>query len=131
MAMSDVTKKYVHLAIIFSVVSFLLFVGPAGYFIVSAFLCADLVVEKVALTATIAVVLILTAFCAINKWLFRSKVWLVVLVLYFLLNNFLTMILVFAITQILDELIVSPLARHFRHKAGINKEMDKRLTTGG
>ena len=127
MATSDVTKKYVRLAIIFTIISILLFIGPACYFVISGFLTATLVVQKVALTATVALALILTAFCAINKWLFRSKVWIIVLVLYFVLDHFLVMILVFAITQILDELIISPLARHFRHAAGINHQMDKRM----
>jgi hypothetical protein len=127
MAKSKTTKKYARLAIIFSVLSVLLLLGPTAFYVISGLMAAPLVIQKVALVSTVAVSLLLTMLCAINKWVFRSKIWLIVLALFFVIDNFLVMILIFGITQIADELIVSPLARFFRSKASINREIDKRL----
>ena len=127
MAKSDVTKKYSRLGLIFTILSFLLLVGPTLYYVILGFMSATVVVEKVALTATVAMSIMLTFICAVNKIVFRSKIWLLVLALFFVLDNFLVMILIFGITQCVDEIIVSPLAKYFRHKASINREIDKRL----
>lgn len=127
MTKSKTTKKYARLAIIFSVLSVLLLLGPTAFYVISGLMVAPLVIQKVALVSTVAVSLLLTMLCAINKWVFRSKIWLIVLALFFVIDQFLVMILIFGITQIADELIVSPLARFFRSKASINREIDKRL----
>lgn len=127
MAKSKETKKWSRLAIIFTILSFLLLIGPTTYYVILGFTSATLVIQKAALTATIALSIILTAFCAINKWVFRSKIWLIVLALFFVIDHFLVMILVFGITQITDELIISPLAKYFRNKVSINREIDKRM----
>lgn len=127
MTKSKTTKKYARLAIIFSVLSVLLLLGPTAFYVISGVMVAPLVIQKVALVSTVAISLLLTMLCAINKWVFRSKIWLIVLALFFVIDNFLVMILIFGITQIADELIVSPLARFFRSKASINREIDKRL----
>lgn len=127
MTKSKTTKKYARLAIIFSVLSVLLLLGPTAFYVISGLMVAPLVIQKVALVSTVAISLLLTMLCAINKWVFRSKIWLIVLALFFVIDQFLVMILIFGITQIADELIVSPLARFFRSKASINREIDKRL----
>lgn len=127
MAKSKTTKKYGRLAIAFSILSVLLLLGPVGFYIIAGLATATLTIQKVALVSTVAVSLLLTMFCAINKVVFRSKIWLVVLALFFVIENFLVMIMIFGITQCIDELIVSPLARHYRTKASINAEIDKRM----
>lgn len=127
MAKSKTTKKFATLAIIFTILSFLLLVGPTLFYVIAGLVTATLTVQKVALVSTVAVSFLLTMLCAVNKWVFRSKIWLIVLALFFVIDKFLVMILVFGITQILDELIVSPLARYFRNKTSINREIDKRM----
>lgn len=127
MAKSKTTKKFATLAIIFTVLSFLLLVGPTLFYVIAGLTTATLTIQKVALVSTVAVSLLLTMLCAVNKWVFRSKIWLIVLALFFVIDKFLVMILVFGITQILDELVISPLARYFRNKTSINREIDKRM----
>ena len=126
MAKSKTTKKYQKLALIFSLVSVLLLLGPATFYVLSGIATATLTIQKVALVSTVAMSLLLTFICAVNKVVFRSKVWLIILALFFVVENFLVMIMIFAITQCLDELVFTPLARHFRNKATINAEIDKR-----
>lgn len=128
MAKSNITKKYAYLSIIFTILSFLLLLGPAGFYIIAGLATATLTIQKVAIVSTVAVSLLLTLLCVINKWVFRSKIWLIILALFFVIEDFLLMILIFGTTQIIDELIVTPLARHFRNKASINKEIDRRLS---
>lgn len=127
MAKSKTTKNYTTLAVIFTILSILLLLAPTAYYIVIGFTSATLTIQKVALVGSVAVSLILTALCAINKWVFRSKIWLIIIALFLVIENFIVMIMIFAITQIVDELIISPLAAHFRNKASINREIDKRL----
>lgn len=127
MAKSKTTKKYARLSLIFSILSVLLLLGPVGFYIITGLATATLTIQKVALVSTVAVSLLLTFICAINKVVFRSKIWLIVLGLFFVLEDFLVMILIFAITQCLDELVASPLTRHFRTKTSINAEIDKRM----
>ena len=124
---SKTTKKYAKLAVIFTLLSFLCVFAPALIYVGIGLATATLVVQKFALTATIAMVLVFTMVSAVTKWVFRSKIWLIILALFFVLDKFLVMVFVFAITQIADELIIAPLARHFRNKASINREIDKRL----
>ncbi len=127
MAKSKTTKRYATLALVFTILSALLLLGPTAYYVILGYMGAGVLVEKVALTATIAMSLILTLLCAVNKVVFRSKIWLLVLALFFVIDHFLVMILVFGLTQVIDEIIVSPLARYFRHKTSINREIDKRI----
>lgn len=127
MAKSELTKKYTTLAILFSIFSICLLLGPTAYYVALGFITSTLVIQKVALTSTIFLSLIITLICAVNKWNFKSKIWLIIICLFFCISNFLEMILVFAITQVLDELIVCPIRNHFRTKASINKEIDKRM----
>ena len=126
MAKSKTTKKYARLSLIFSILSVLLLLGPVGFYIITGLATATLTIQKVALVSTVAVSLLLTFICAINKVVFRSKIWLIILGLFFVLEDFLVMILIFAVTQCLDELVSTPLARHYRNKAIINAEIDKR-----
>lgn len=127
MTKSKTTKKYARLTVAFTILSFLLLLGPVGFYIIAGLAAATLTIQKVAIVSTVAVSLLLTMLCAINKWLFRSKIWLIIFALFFVIEDFLAMILIFGITQITDELIVSPLARYFRNKASINREIDRRL----
>jgi len=125
--MNKRTKHFLCAAIILTILSILLTIGPAAFFLVKGFIAADVVVEKVALTMSIFVAVVGSLICLISRTIgFRSRIWIILLALFFVLDEFLLLIMVFAITQILDELVVAPLARHFRSKFSINREIDKR-----
>lgn len=123
---SNRTKKFARLAILFTILSIFCLLGPASYYVITGLLTAELIIEKVALVGVVFMSIVLTGICAINKVAFRSKAWLFVLALFFVVDKFIVMIMIFAITQIFDELVFSPLARYFRNKATINREIDKR-----
>ena len=123
---SKITKKYARLALIFGILSFLCVFAPLLFYVGAGFLAGTAVVEKVVLGCAVFLAIFLSALCAINKWTFRSKIFIIILALYLVIDKFIVMILVFAITQVFDELVISPLARRFRAKASINAEIDKR-----
>lgn len=125
--MTKPTKKAFILAIVFTILSFLLTIGPALYYTVSALITSTLIVQQAALLGTVFIALIGSLICLISKtFTFRSRIWIFLLVLYFCITNFTTMIIIFAATQIVDELIFAPIARHYRNKFTINKQIDKR-----
>ena len=125
--MSSRTKKLTITAAILTVLSFLLSVGPLVIYSVLAFQNAQAsTADKCILLSMLSVGAILSIICIINKYTPRCRIWLVVIGLFLCLDYILGCILVIAITQILDELLVAPMARRMRHKLLINKEIDKR-----
>lgn len=123
---SNVTSKYRKLYWLFLIVSFLLNVGPIAGYVISALVNSDLVVEKIALSMSVFVVLIMTIIAAINKTTLRSRVWVIIIALYFCLDHFITPLLIVGCCQIVDEWFASPITKHFKNKLIINKEIDKR-----
>ena len=107
--------------------SLLFNVAPLATYTIIGLVGANLIVEKIALTCTVFVVLILSIVAWVNKTTIRSKVWVILLGLYFCLDYFITPLLIIAITQILDEWILCPLKAHYRNLYTINREIDKRI----
>lgn len=120
------TKKMKTIALILSIASFFCMFAPMLIYTFAAFIGGAATIHKVALVSSVAITLILTALSLITKWAARCRIWIILLGLYFCLNNFLGIILTFAITQIIDELALSPLSKYYWEKYRINSEMDKR-----
>lgn len=120
------TAKYRKLFWLFTIISLLLNIAPLATYTIIGLVSADLVVEKVALTMTVFVVVILSLIALINKTTMRSRIWVILLGLYACLDYMLTPLLIIAITQILDEWFVNPAAKSFKNKLIINKQIDKR-----
>lgn len=125
--MSDRTIKFKRLYWIFLAFSLLLNVGPLAGYSITALINADLVHEKVALTMTVFIVLILTIVSAVNRITMKSRLWIVLIGIYMCIDYILTPLIIIAVCQILDELVVSPLKKNYKNKLTINKEMDMRL----
>lgn len=124
--MSAITKKFRFWTAVCLILSLLLNVAPLATYIIIGFAEADLVVEKVGLAATIFIVLIMTAIAWINKTTMRSRVWILLLGMYFCLHNFITPLIIVAICQVIDEWFISPLHKYCRERYVINKELDRR-----
>lgn len=123
------TKKFKLAAILLTVLSICLSIGPLVVYSVIAFNSAGATtVDKVTLMSMISIGTILSVVCLINKYTPRCRMWLILIGLYMCLDHFIGVVLVMAITQCVDELIVCPLAKHYRNKYSINKEIDKRIT---
>lgn len=119
-------KKMKLCAVIFTIFSFLLTWTPVLVYTCLAYMsktASD--TGKVCLTMFLSVAVIMSLVCILNKYTLRCKNWLLLIGLWMCLDKILGCILVLAITQCLDELVVSPLAKHFRTKVSINKEISK------
>ena len=125
------TKKYRAIFWSLVVLSILLQVGPLVTYGIIGYVESDLVTEKVALSMTVVIVGVLTVVAFINKVALRSRLWIILIGLYFALDYILVPLLIVACCQIADELIVTPLKKHYKTKLTISKEMDKREATNG
>lgn len=121
------TKTYKRLYILFSVLVCLLNIAPLLGYVIKAYIECDLIREKVTLTMTVFIVAIMTMITLVNKTIYKSRLWILLLGLYFCLDYILTPLIIVAVCQIIDELIATPLKNHYRTKYQINKEIDKRL----
>lgn len=124
--MTSTTKKYRRLAALLLIVSILLNVAPIAAYTIIGFVEADLIVEKVALTTTIFIVVIMTLIAIVNKTTLRSRIWVIMLGLYICLDMFITPLIIIAVCQILDEWFAHPIYKSCRNRYIINKEIDKR-----
>ena len=107
--------------------SLLLNICPLAVYTIQALLQGQLVYQKVALTMTVFIVLIMTVISIVNKITLRSRLWIILIGLYLCLGEILTPLIIIAVCQIADEIIVHPLKGHYKNKLTISKEIDKRL----
>lgn len=127
MATSKRTKNLRVKAWVLTILSVVLSVGPLVLYSVKAFMNSQASTnDKCILLSLISVGVVLSIVCIINKYTPRCRIWLILIGLYLCLDSILGTVLVIAITQVLDELLVGPMARRMRHKLLINKEIDKR-----
>lgn len=125
--MTLTTYRYKWLSITLSLLSFGLYAGPFIIYVLMGLFSDALVVEKVSLVSTIMIVGIMTVVAAANKIVLRSRLWILLIGLYCCLDNIMTPLIIVAVCQVIDELIVSPLAKHCKTKTSINAELDRRL----
>ena len=120
------TKHYFKLMIIFLILSALCLFGPISVFFVRAFVVGD-TVQKMTMGVTFTIALILFVINLVMKSHLRSVIWVLLLGVFAVLDHYLLIIIVFAVSCFLEELIFSPLYRYYKSKVRINKEIDKRI----
>lgn len=125
---SKKTKSEKFKYILCKVASFSLCIMPLLIYIVLGFLDGDIQKgEKVFLGFTCITALILTIVNLLMKYHLRSPMFLLMLGIYYAMNNVLTVFIIISAGVVLDEFIFSPLARKHKQKYIINKEIDDRL----
>lgn len=127
MKLTNITKKYRRLAYLFFILSGLCFFCPFLWFSGIAIMEGVAIHEGFTIAASVLAMGIITVFCTINKIAFKSKIWLIVIMLYFIIDAFIPMLFAVAITQLLDEIIFTPLYRFYNAKYMANKEIDRRI----
>lgn len=124
--MSKETRKYKNLSILFLALSILVLVAPLAYYSIEGFIEGE-TTEKFTLGLTFVIAAILFVINILFKFHIRSTIWVLVLGIYFCLDNILPLIFMVAIGNILDEFLFTPLHKRYKSKASINKEIDKRI----
>lgn len=127
--MTERTQKMVILKWLFGMLSFISVVLPILIPIIQAYFNSEIVMtEKLTLTFTVIVALCLTAVNVFGKLNLRSPFFILLIGLYYVMTTegLIQTLLTITICTILDELIFTPCYKHFKNKAMINKEIDKR-----
>lgn len=125
--MTNITIRYKRLYVIFLILSTLLTLAPVTVYTIKALIESDLVHEKVSLMLTVFIVLILTCVTIVNKQAMRSRLWIMLIGLYICLDYIMGPLIIIAVCQVVDELIVCPAKKGFKEKYSINKQIDRRV----
>ena len=123
--MTEVTKKYKNRAKFLNVLSWALTFVPILVYVVIAFINGG-PTQKLAMGLTVTISAMLVAVNFMMKLNLRSTIWVLILGIYACVKNILPLLLIVAITTIIDEFIISPLAKSYKQKYVINKEIDAR-----
>ena len=126
--MSMTTKKYKRLSILTFLLSAICSLCPILIYVIKAFVDSDVKeVNKYTLGIMCSVALVITLINIVAKLHLRCIPWILLLGIYVCLKDITTLLVIMAITTIIDELILTPLHKSFKNKYAINKEIDKRL----
>lgn len=123
---SQITKKYSNISIALFWISIIITVAPIIIYAIIGFTNGD-IKEKVTLGITLIVAIILTVINLLFKYHIRSILWIMVLGVYFCIDNIMPLLITVAISTIVDEFILQPLHKHYKAKAKINYEIDQRI----
>lgn len=121
------TKRYRLKYWILTIISLLTNVGPLGYYFIKSLIQTPSTYKKVTLCMMVFVVLIMTVIAVINKIAMRSRLWIILIGLYICLEYIMTPLIIIAICQIFDEIIISPWRSNIRTKLIIHKQIDVRI----
>lgn len=126
--MSTMTQKYKRLSIITFLLSSICSLCPIVIYVIKAFVDSDVKeVNKYTLGIMCSVALVVTLINIVAKLHLRCIPWILLLGIYVCLKDITALLVIMAITTIIDELILVPLHKSFKNKYTINKEIDKRL----
>ena len=126
--MSTMTHKYKRLSILTFLLSAICSLCPILIYVLKAFIDNDVQeVNKYTLGIMCSVALVVTLINIVSKLHLRCIPWILLLGIYVCLKDITTLLVIMAITTIIDELILTPLHKSFKNKYTINKEIDKRL----
>lgn len=119
------TKKYKYLKNIFLFLSIYCLTFPLVFYGIQAIIKGTKV-EKFTLGAFCLIALGMVIVNFLMKIKLKSMIWLILLGIYICLENITVLLIMVAVCTILDEILITPLYKHFNNKYKINKEIDKR-----
>jgi len=125
MELNERTKKAKNKYIFFKTLSICLTFLPLVIYVIIAFV-KGVPMEKFTMGCMVTLALIFVALNVIMKYNIRSTVWVLILGIYLCLDNITPLLIIMAVSTILDEFVVSKLAVKYKNQFVINKEIDKR-----
>lgn len=129
MASSRFTKECRFKLWFFRILDWICLAAPLIIYVIIALSSGDAIVaQKVAVVSTTMVALILTAFNVISQKKLRCPIWIILIGLFVAIRDYLMpLIIILAITSILDDLVFTPLISYYKTKLISNKAIDERL----
>jgi len=125
MELNERTKKAKNKYIFFKTLSICLTFLPLVVYVIIAFV-KGVPMEKFTMGCMVTLALIFVALNVIMKYNIRSTIWVLILGIYLCLDNITPLLIIMAVSTILDEFVVSKLAVKYKNQFVINKEIDKR-----
>lgn len=126
--MSKFTKECRFKLWLFRILDWICLALPVIVYIIMALSGGALVAQKVAVVATTMVAIILTVFNIVAQKRLRCPIWIILIGLYIAIQKYLMpLIIILAVTSVLDDLVFTPLISYYRTKLIANKAMDERL----
>lgn len=119
------TKKYKRIYKLLSLLSLLLTLAPIIVYIILGFMHGS-IGQKVTLGICLLMTIILTLINVMFKYKIRSTIWILLIGIYVCMDKITPLLIIIAITTIIDEFILEPLVKSYKSKYTINKEIDKR-----
>ncbi len=87
-----------------------------------------IVAQKVAVVSTTMVALILSIFNVLSQKRLRCPIWIILIGLFVAVRDYLMpLIIILAITSVLDDLVFTPLISYYKTKLVANKAIDERV----
>ncbi len=125
--MTDYTASIQKKAMIFHIISLSLTVLPICVFVFKAFLDGNVSASrKLCMGLLVFFSFFLTIINVLFKYSIRSTIWLLLLGIYICLDNIIPLLIIIAVTTIVDEFVITPLYKKYKGEYKINKEIDKR-----
>lgn len=123
------TEKYKKKYKMYKILSFLITLVPIFIYVILGFQQGT-IGQKITLGMCLLTAIILVIMNLLFKHIPRCGIWVILTGLAYACNSITVLLLILAITTAVDELILSPLANKYKQLYTINKEIDKRPTTG-
>lgn len=121
----EITNKYRIKYNLLNLLSFVLLVLPIIIFSVIGFVNGE-PHEKLVLGSSLTFSLILVLLNTLMKYNIRSTLWIIIIGLYYCLDNIMPLLLIIAISTVLDEFLITPLKKKYKLNYTINKQIDNR-----
>lgn len=123
--MSKITQGYKHKRNVLRLLSILLLIVPILVYAIIGFSRGE-IGEKFTMGMCLLISFIFVLINALFKANIRSTLWILLIGIHICIDNITTLLFIMAITTMLDEFLVTPLAKHYAQKYTINVEIDKR-----
>ena len=117
---------------LYRILDFLILFSPLVIYIVIALTDGGVTtVGKVSVVGTVAIALVLCVFNVVAQKRLRCPIWICLIGLYIAIKQWLLpLIIILAVTTILDDLILTPLIHYYHEKLVANKAIDERMEDG-
>ena len=126
---SKFTKECKFKLWLFRIIDFICLFMPLIIYVGIALASGEAIVaQKVAVVSTTMVALILSIFNVLSQKKLRCPIWIILIGLFVAVRDYLMpLIIILAITSVLDDLVFTPLIAYYKTKLIANKAMDERL----
>lgn len=124
------TSKYKKTYVLARILSAIMVIVPLFIYAIIGFVQGS-IRSKLVLGMCLIVAAIFVIINIIAKHRIRSTIWLVLIGIYSACNNIVPLLIIIAVTTILDEFVFEPIYKKYKAKYEINKEIDARSEEHG